>query len=691
VRLRDLLGIVVGLALVGGLAYGGWLWLGDTLDGGDGEQAEPGDGAVATVRAYADAWEAGDHDGMAAQLRGEPPEDLAQREAQLRDGLEATDVTVELGDADTATDGRAVVPLTITVTSALVDDPLTWDTEAVVLRERGTWGIEWSLALFHPELRSTWTFGSEVEAVDREPILAADGTPLAGPGTQISFGFQPGRVEDVDAFVDAFERALPGSEAAAERELNRGDLNPDWFYPIVTVSPARADRARPTLRGLNGLLIREQTADRVLLDDGFGRHVVGVVAPATAEQLEELGDLYEPGDSVGQFGLEQVLEQQLVGTDRILVGLRDGTDGQLQVVLGEGQERASAPARTTIDVAVQRAVENAIGLAGDQPAAIVAVDPETGAILGAASRPLGGFNRAFSGRYPPGSTFKVVTAEALLAAGATPDDEVACPAETTVGGLRVPNAGQLDLGSTTLRQAFADSCNTTFATEAGALGADPIAEAAQRFGFGTEPLVPLSVFGGSFPAPADTAEVAAASFGQARVEVSPLHLASVMAAAVSGTWRQPYLLEDDGPGEQRSLATGARDPLRELLLAVVEDGTGTEAAVDGEQVLGKTGTAQAPDGVEHAWFVGAWGDVAFAILVEDGGSGSEVAAPIARRLVEELAAFTTGGLDPREPGARAVEDDLDDEELDEDALDADEAGPADDAEEVTQDGDDDED
>jgi cell division protein FtsI/penicillin-binding protein 2 len=683
VRLRDLIGIVLGLALVGGLAYGGWLWLGDTLE--PAEEQEPGDDAIATARAYADAWEASDHAGMATLLRGEPPEDLATRDLQLREGLEASALRVDLGEADRSADGRAVVPITIRVDSALVDDEVVWDAQLLVLRERGSWGIEWSLSSIHPELRPTWTFGSEEQAVDREPILAVDGTPLAGPGTQVVFGFQPRLVTDADAMVSAFERAIPGSESAAERELNRSDLNDDWFYPVVAVTPAQADRARPTLRGQPGLIEREQSTDRSLLDAGFARHVVGIVAEATAEQLEELGDLYEPGDRIGQFGLEQVFESQLVGTDRVLLGIREGAEGPLRVVLGEGQEQPSAPVETTLDVAVQRAVENALD-GVDGPAAIVVVDTSDGAIRGSASRPLDGFNRAFSGRYPPGSTFKIVTAEALLAAGATPEDEVSCPAETIVGGLAVRNAGGRSEGDTTLGASFAASCNTTFAAEGAALGGDALTEAAERFGFGSEPLVPLSAFGGSFPAPADAAEVAAASFGQARVEASPLHLASIAAAAVTGTWSQPYLLVDEGPGDQRSLATGARDPLRAMLLDAVETGTGTEARVDGQEVRGKTGTAQATGGIEHAWFVGTWGDLAFAVLVEEGGAGSEVAAPIAARLVRELVAFTTGGLDPRQPGAGTEGDD--DDPADDEAV---EEGPIEDADEVLQDADADDD
>ena len=650
-RIRDVLAVLVGIGVVAGVGIGGWMWLEETVD----PEPEIEDDASTTATAYVQAWEAGDLLRMASLVR-EAPEDFAARHDQLLTGLEATDLRIERGEVDSPVDGRATVPLTVTVDVAVLAEPVSWDTELRLLRERGTWGVDWSLSTIHPELRPTWRFGTETVDIDRELILAADGTPLAGPGTRITFGFQPALVSDPDAVIEAFATALPGSEVAAERELARGDLRDDWFYPVVTVSEARADEASTQLRRASGIVRRTGQA-RTLLDDGFAQHVVGVVAPATAEQLEQLGPPYEAGDVVGQYGLEAVFEADLIGSELTRVGLRDGEAGAFREIIGEGRRDPSRTIQTTIDVTVQRAVENALRGVTD-PAAIVVVDGATGAIVGSASRPLSGFDRALSGRYPPGSTFKIVTAEAALATGAGLDDEVECPAETLVGGLRVPNAGARSLGTTTLLAAFAESCNTTFARIGAALGADAMVEAAQRFGFGVDPIVPLPAFGGSFPDPGDTAEVGAAAFGQARVEASPLQLASMAAAAATGTWHQPYLLVDDGPGESRPLATGAPEPLREMLRAVVTDGTGTEAAVDGEEVLGKTGTAQGTGGVEHAWFIGSHGDLGFAVLVEDGGAGSEVAAPIAARFVRELVALTTGDVDPMD--AADLDGELDD-------------------------------
>jgi hypothetical protein len=559
---------------------------------------------------------------------------------------------VTTGELTELTEGRAQVPLTIAVAPAAAPEPVSWESALVLSRRGGEWTVDWSLSTLHPELRPTWGFALTTEEVARRPILAVDGTPLASDDARW-LGFVPAGIEDPDRIVAAFERALPGTGAIAERELS-GELVDDWFYPVVTVSAARADAAWTTLRGIPGIVEPRTPPEdqrRVLLDLGFAQHLVGVVAEATAEQLEELAEegIDAPvGTRVPQYGLEAAFDDQLTGSEVVRVGLAELTGGDLTEVIAEVQAEPSAPVETTIDVGVQRAIENALAEV-ELPAAIVVVDGSDGAVRGTASRPLTGYDRARTGRYPPGSAFKVITLEAALAAGYDLDDEVACPGRVVVGGLAVPNAGGFDLGTVTLEEAFAASCNTTFATLAAELGAEALAEAAARFGFGTEPLHPLGAFGGSLPEPADTAELAASGFGQARVEASALHLASVAAAVIEGVWFQPYVLAGDGPGDSQALATGAAERLRTAMRLAVTDGTGTAAQVDGVEVLGKTGSAEAGGDVTHAWFIGAAEGLGFAVLVEGGGSGVTVAAPIAGRFVEELVRMRSGEVDPADP------------------------------------------
>ncbi len=652
-RFREVLALLVGLAVVGGLGYLGYEWF-LTRTGPQEQEEVVADGAAEVVDTYLEAWSTGDTATMQSQLTDPPPEDFATRHEQLTEALQPTSFAVTAGTLSEPADGRAEVDVTVAVTPADAPRPVEWETTLQLSRSRGVWTVDWSLSTLHPQLRPTWEFATETEEVARRPILATDGTELASDDGRW-LGFVPGTIEDPEQVVTAFERALPGTGDIAQRELNRGELVDDWFYPVVVVSRERAEAAWTTLRRTSGIAEPRDPPEgqrRTLLDVGFARHLVGVIAEATAEQLEELeaeGIEAPVGTFVPQFGLEAAFDDQLTGSEIFRVGLREASGGPFTHTIDEVQAEPSAPVETTIDVGVQRAVENTL-VGVDDPAAIVVVDGADGAIRATASRPLSGFDRARTGRYPPGSAFKLITLEAALAAGYDLDDEVACPARSVVGGLAVTNAGDRDLGTTTLGEAFAASCNTTFAVLGADLGADALEASAMRFGFGQEPLHPLGAFGASFPTPADTAELAAASFGQARVEASPLHLAAMVAAVTEGVWHQPYVLAEDGPGSSEPLATGAADRLRDALELAVVAGTGELAAIEDGVVSGKTGTAQADGGsTEHAWFVGTYDGLGFAILVEGGGSGSEVAAPLAARLATELERFSSGQVDPTDP------------------------------------------
>ncbi|WP_165975684.1 penicillin-binding transpeptidase domain-containing protein [Actinomadura rubrisoli] len=288
--------------------------------------------------------------------------------------------------------------------------------------------------------------------------------------------------------------------------------------------------------------------------------------------------------------------------------------------------------RTTLDPRVQAAAERAVG---SQEAAIVAVRPSTGEILAVADG-LGGLGAFVSG-YPPGSTFKVVTAGALLAGGMGEGSTTDCPAVVVTAQRTIHNDENHALGRTALRNAFAQSCNTTFARLAvEELGAKKLAASARAFGFGERLTPGVQARAGSFPDPGSGAALAEAAIGQGRVEASPLLMASIAAAVADGSWRSPRLLEPklirEGGGrtpEPRPIP-GVGD-LRTMMRAVVTGGTAARAGLP-DGTAGKTGTAEFGEG-SHAWFIGYRGDLAFSVFVSAGGSGPKVAAPLAARFL----------------------------------------------------------
>ncbi|GLX97844.1 penicillin-binding transpeptidase domain-containing protein [Herbidospora sp. NBRC 101105] len=309
---------------------------------------------------------------------------------------------------------------------------------------------------------------------------------------------------------------------------------------------------------------------------------------------------------------------------------------EVEEVYRHEQPATEGPAfATTIDKYVQMAAARALDPVA-KPAAIVAIRPSTGEVLAVADR-LGG-KGAFSSAFPPGSTFKIVTAAALLAAGVTPDQQVSCPATYQIPFGRVINNYQAhDFGTLAFRQAFAESCNTTFAQLAvERVPAATLTAQAAAFGFGATLSTGAGGSCGSLTEPHNHDALAEASFGQGTVVATPLCMASVAAAVQSGVWRGPRLLADaSGQPAEAPLAPGVAEGLRAMMSSVVSEGTAEGTGLPAG-VSGKTGTAEEAGQDDHAWFVGFHDDLAFAVFVKNGGTGRDVAIPIAARFLNAL-------------------------------------------------------
>ncbi|HJR37899.1 MAG TPA: penicillin-binding protein 2 [Nocardioidaceae bacterium] len=348
----------------------------------------------------------------------------------------------------------------------------------------------------------------------------------------------------------------------------------------------------------------------------------------------------------------------------------------------------------TIDPQAQNAAYDGLRALGNNvEGAVVAIDPSTGGILAMVSSPsydpnrlashnLGKvqdaweqlqsnpeeplLNRAIQEVYPPGSTFKLVTAAAALSSGQyTPESTV--PGGTSLDlpqtdtDLVNDSGGDCGGRRITLTEALMVSCNVSFGYLGMQLGADTLREQAQKFGFGERYLEDLNgQVASRFPEDPDEPQTALSAIGQFDVASTPLQMAMVTAGiANGGTVMKPYLvdevrspdldpLEKTNPEPFRTAVSAdvARD-LTQMMIEVVDRGTATPAQIPGIKVAGKTGTAQSsPDRPPYAWFVSfAPADnpaVAVAVLVEDAGverdaiSGSGLAAPIAKRVMEAV-------------------------------------------------------
>lgn len=402
------------------------------------------------------------------------------------------------------------------------------------------------------------------------------------------------------------------------------------------------------------------------------------------------GPLYAPVTGFysvvyGRTGIERAMNTELNGSADSLFLSR------LQDLI-TGRQPTGASVELTIDPAAQQAAWDALG---DQRGAVVALDPTTGAILAMVSKPTFDpnvlashdtkavgetmaalraaegdvmANRAIAGNtYPPGSTFKLVTAAAALQSGLTPDSEVAAPVELDLPqtSRTLRNFGGSSCsptGTTTLANALRISCNTAFGQIGLDLGADALREQAHAFGFDSPLDVPMTVTESHFPddGAIDAPQTALAAIGQYDVRVTPLQMAMVSAAiANGGEQMRPYLVqsvrsqdltvvsETDPTALGRPVSRVVATALRDMMVDVVANGTGRAAQIGGVQVAGKTGTAQTTsEAAPHAWFTAfAPADdprVAVAVVVEHGGNmgneatGGQVAAPIARAVIEAV-------------------------------------------------------
>ena len=371
--------------------------------------------------------------------------------------------------------------------------------------------------------------------------------------------------------------------------------------------------------------------------------LAGDVATATAAEAASLGAPYKAGDRYGTSGLERTYNGQLAGTadGNVVVVDAAGTPGPpLYHFSGTAPRAVTA----TIDPSTQAAAEQVLASLA-KPAALVAIDTTTGNVKAVVSHPDGGYPRALVGTYPAGSTFKVVTATAAITAGFTPTTPVQCPPSVTVDGRAFTNAEHEVLGAISFEEAFAKSCNTAFIGTAEKLTDAQLEAAASLYGINQPWPFPVPHFGGALPPPASPVEHAADAIGQGRVTVSPLEMCSIAAAVATGSWRVPQLVSP------ASLTTPTPTPAPTLLpasvtsdlqlfmRAVVTSGTGTAANLPGTPVYAKTGTAEfgtANPPMTHAWFIGWRGTTAFAVIVEGGGFGGDVAAPLAARFLSDL-------------------------------------------------------
>ena len=552
----------------------------------------------------------------------------------------------------------ATARLSYTWTFPGVPQPWTYTTEAKLAEESGQWKTSWQPSIVQPQLDGTNRLSQRRRYPERGELLGEDGVPIVEVRPVFLIGIDKSKVSGEKAKASAVRLAKVikiNSKAYAKKVAAAG--NGAFVTAIVLRMDAPNLPLGSKIRAIPGAL-SIRTGQMLAPTRDFARPIIGIVGEATKEEVDKSGGAVVAGDQVGLAGLQKRYDQQMRGTPGVRVRLAaakpSGSSASPSptpspaadpepVVLFEVKPVPGKPLTTTLNVGLQKLAERT--LANTKPAsALVAIRPSTGAIVAAAN---GQGNRGQSlatvGRAAPGSTFKVVSALALLRADLTPRSAVTCPSTVTVNGRKFSNYSDYppsEQGRITLRTALAQSCNTAFIGQRGKLDRTSLADAAGSLGFGIDYDVGYPSFFGSVPNDPAATGRAAAMIGQGKVEASPMAMAAVVASVAAGETVLPHLLDgQQATSKGKPLTDQESRQLRQMMRAVVNEGSGRVLGdLAGPAVMAKTGTAEygaSKPLKTHAWMIAAQGDLAVAVFVNDGKSGSGTAGPLLRTFLSK--------------------------------------------------------
>ncbi len=595
-----------------------------------------------------------------------------------------------------------------------VVEPITRDFTVPLVYDDGRWGIVWHEGLILPELEGGNRLLMEHKIPSRASIYDVDSYALAYQGRAVSLGIVPGEIIDESGLLAVLSPIL--DKTPEEIKELYASAQPDWYVHIGDISESRMQEYIVALQPYigAGLAPPQARGSRLYTDTGIAPHIIGYTGFIPAEEVEEYkAKGYRGDEMVGRSGLEAWGEEYLSGERGGILSVV-GPNGDHVTTLAEREPKQARSIYATIDHEFQAAVERTLAQALEShPAgssgAIVVLDVNNGDVKAIASypsyaptifdalrpesegelarvlndpgRPL--VNRATQGAYPAGSVFKIITISAALNSGQyTPDTPYTSTGTwSRLGENYIKNDWRAGgHGTVSLKQALVVSCNTCFYDVGYNLdGQDPtlLPDTARAFGLGQS----VGIQGvadnpGLIPDPEwkinnigegwVTGDAVNMAIGQGYVQVTPIQIATILAAiANGGTLYQPKLIDRIGAGggapeEEWPSKVNGQIPLNAEQLAVLRNslwdvangawGTATHRFEElPVKVAGKTGTAEAPPNLPHAWFAGyapaapntlADGtvvdqpEIAVAVIAENAGEGSDVAAPIFRRIIE---------------------------------------------------------
>ncbi|MHA6523641.1 penicillin-binding transpeptidase domain-containing protein [Tessaracoccus sp. G1721] len=533
-----------------------------------------------------------------------------------------------------ADDDVAIVELTMTY--PLGREGWTYQTEARLRYSGDRWRLDWAPSIIHPELTETTRLRHTQREGRRSPINDNEGVAIVEEGAMFEVGLDKSSVEAAEwetASADLAAILKVDAAAFTRKVLANG---PRAFVVAATMVQAEIP---PTISQVPGAYVREISA---IVGPGgsFAAPILGSVGTPTKEMIDESGGTLTINDRVGLSGLQARYDEQLRGVPLVRVDLVPRTDASAspssspapEKALFQQDESVGAGIDLSLDRDLQTKAEEVLSTQTGM-AALVVLDIATGGVLAAAQSPAGGtYPHVTYGNYAPGSTFKAVSALAMLRTGLTPSSLVNCPSSLKVGTYTFGNYSGYPssaLGRIPLTTAFAQSCNTAFAGAAGTVTGDQLHAAAGSLGVGTDYDVGFTSNFGTVQ-PGNSIDLAASMIGQGQVTMSPLGMATVAASIGAGRTVLPWLVKgEEATPTAAPLTPAEAQSLQSLMKATVDSGTGR--SLQGLMTGAKTGTAQwGPTGAlqTSAWMIAYNADYAVASFVEVGDSGGTTAAPL---------------------------------------------------------------
>lgn len=646
----------------------------------------------AAADAFLRAWERADYQAMYDLLAPSAKSNVNRQDFEklYRASLTEAAVTSLRAQMRSALESgySAQVDLSVTMQSAVLG-AIEFDYRMTLTFEANRWGIVWSPELIFPGLTANRHIHLIERTAVRGNIYDRDGLGLAAKGSLVTVGIVPGRLTTENEGTTLAELGRILEMSTEDIRATYADALPHWYVPLKDITPQVSQANYEILSSLPGVELEEKEI-RAYPASGVAAHVVGYMGPIYQEDLEEWQKKGYRGDElVGQTGLEAWGEPYLAGVRGGVLTLIDQS-GALVSTLAE---RPATPARsiyTTLRRDFQQTAESLLAQGG-KPGAIVALDPRDGAILALASYPTYDpnlfipaisagdwakldadplhplINRALQSAYPPGSVFKIVTLTAgLEKGGLTRDSHFTCPGTWTGLGPEWPKVCWLKTGhgSIDVITGLTVSCDIVF-YEIGLLldsvDADILPTCARGFGLGqptglqelleSPGLVPDAAWKrATYDEPWMPGDSVNLAIGQGFLLTSPLQVARAVAAVANGgALLRPQIVYRIGDEAVLQREEMGRLPVSAEHLAAIKEGLlgvgtlphGTAyRAMKGLpfDVAGKTGTSETGETDPHAWFVGyapaEAPEIVIAVMIEHGGEGPTIAAPLFRKLVE---------------------------------------------------------